>query len=355
VADYTLQFRDPRTLVLLAQMPFFKSLQWWRRPVKAGAFSISVHKDDVDADILPYFQPGLPEDVVFELLRDNVFEFGGVVEQPEYDAITQMWKLSGPDLKGFWLASREINVDGSDFDTQAGVVAETAMIHYVEDHLTAPSDASRNVNEQLDGITFTARGTQGFGATVDKQARWENLLAVLEELALKGNVLHDVVLKPNGTGYEYQVREPIDATVTSGDTPIVFSVSRDNVGEAVYVRDNRRIANVVYALGSGTGAARTVREVTDAASIAASFRRERHVDARQAEADNDALDMAGDRVIDDSLRAALTARMAPLNLEPTIYPDDFDIGYDVTIDFNVVGVQVDKRIVEIHGILERPR
>jgi hypothetical protein len=336
-------------------MPFFKSLQWWRRPVKAGAFSISVHKDDVDSAILPYLQPGLPEDAVFELLRDKVSRFAGHVEQPEYDAITQLWKLQGPDLKGFWLANREINVDGSDFDAQTGIVAETAMIHYVEDHLTAPTDSDRDVNGELDGITFTAQGTHGFGATVDKNARWENLLAVLEELALKGNVIHDVVLLPNGTGYQYQVSEPIDATVTSGDTPVVFSVARDNVGEAVYVRDNRRIANAVYVLGSGAGAARTVLEVTDSASITASFRRERHVDARQAEAVADKLQMAGDRVIDESLLKALTARMTPLNLEPTIIHRDWDIGYDVTVDFNVVGVQVDRRIEEIHGILEGPK
>ncbi len=348
MAEYTLQFRNPRTLAVLGQMPFFKSLQWWRRPVKAGAFSISVHKDDIDPAVIP-------EDAIFELQRDNEAEFAGVLDFPEYDAIMQTWKLQGPDLKGFWLRNREINVDGAAFDTQSGVVAEMAMKHYVEDHLTAPSDATRDVNAELDGITFDIEGTHGFGNTVDKNARWENLLAVLSALALKGNVIHDVVLKPGDTGYQYQVSEPVDATVTSGDTPVVFSVSRDNVGEAVYVRDKRRISNAVSVLGSGVGAARTVREVTDAASITADFRRESHVDARQAEADADSLEMAGDRVIDQSLLNAQTARITPLNLEPTVYRRDWDIGYDVTIDFNVIGVQIDRRIEEIHGILEGPR
>jgi hypothetical protein len=348
VAEYTLQFRNPRTLEVLGQMPFFKSLQWWRRPVKAGAFSISVHKDDIDPSVIP-------EDAIFELKRDNEAEFAGVLDFPEYDAITQTWELKGPDLKGFWLSKREINVDGANFDTQSGVVAETAMKHYVEDHLTAPSDSDRDVNAELTGITFDVEGTHGFGNTVDFNGRWQNLLSVLAELALKGNVIHDVVLKAGDTGYQYQVSEPIDATVTSGDTPVVFSVSRDNVGEAVYVRDKRRISNAVYVLGSGTGGARTVREVKDAASITADFRRESHIDARQAEADADSLDMAGERVIAQSLLNAQTGRMMPLNLEPTVYRRDWDIGYEVTIDFNVIGVQIDRRIEEIHGILEGPK
>lgn len=350
MAEYTLQFRNPRTLAVLGQLPFFKSLQWWRRPVKAGAFSISVHKDDVDPSVIP-------EGAIFELKRDNDAEFVGVLDFPEYDAITQTWKLQGPDLKGFWLSKREINPGASEFDTQTGTRAETAMKLYVQNHLTAPTDSDRDVNAELTGITFDIEGVHGsgFGDTIDKNARWENLLSVLSELALKGDVIHDVVLKPGDTGYQYQVSEPVDATVTSGDTPIVFSVSRDNVGEAVYVRDKRRILNAVYVLGSGVGAARTVREVTDATSITADFRRESHTDARQAEADADSLDMAGERVIAQSLLNAQLARMMPLNLEPEVIHRNWDIGWDVTIDFNVIGVQIDRRIEEIHGILEGPR
>jgi hypothetical protein len=346
VAEYNLRFRNPRTLAWLGEMPRYKSAIWTRRPVLAGSFSLAVHKDDIAAAVIP-------EGAIFEVLRDNTFEFAGVLEQPEYDAITQMWKLSGPDLKGFWLKTREINPGASEFDAQLGIAAQTAMIHYVTDHLTAPTDSDRDVNGELTGIDFTCRGTAGLGSTVYKNARWENLLSVLAELALEGDLIHDVVLKPYHTGYEYQVSAPTDATEDGGGTPVVFSVSRDNVGEAVYVRDMRRIVNACYALGSGTGAARTVREVKDTTSVTNDFRREGHVDARAAGADSDRLDMAGNGVISQSLLNAQTARMSPLNIEPTLYRRDWDIGYDVTVDFNVIGVQVDKRIEEVRVVLER--
>lgn len=345
MVDYNLRFRNPRTLALLGNMPKYESAQWWRRAVEAGEFAVEVNRQQIDVSDIPRL-------AVFEIMRDNVFEFGGIVENREYDALTRTWTLSGRDLKGFWLSSRQTDPGASEFDTQTGTPAETAMKHYVTDHLVAPIVTARTVDDELDGIiTFTVEGTHGFGTSIDKNARWENLLAVTNELAYKGGVLHDVVMKNGYTGYEYRVSEPVDATEDGGGTPVIFSVSQDNVGEAVYVEQYASLVNAMYALGSGSGATRTVREVDDTVSIAADFRREGHVDGRQADT-NDKLDMIAAGAILQSLRDARTARMEPLNLDPARYRDEWDLGDEITVDFNVIGVQVDIRIEEVYLSLE---
>ena len=178
---------------------------------------------------------------------------------------------------------------------------------------------------------------------MDKNARGEELRVVLTELAHKGDLLHDVVLKPHYTGYEYQVSQPVDATEGSGATPVVFGVGHNNVGEMVYVEHYPRIANAIYVLGQGQAAARTVREVKDAASITADFRREKALDGRASDT-NAKLDMAGSVAISQSLLDALTARMNPLTVGPTLYRHQRDLGYDVTVAFNDVGGTLGRRL-----------
>lgn len=343
-----MRFRNSRTLALFGNMPKYESVQWWRRAVDAGEFSIDVNRQQIDVSDIPRL-------AVFEIMRDNVPEFAGVVENREYDALTQTWTLSGRDLKGFWLSSRQIDpgfADEIEFDDQLAIPAETAMKHYVTDHLVAPIVVARTVDDELTGIDFTVEGTHGFGEDVHKNARWENLLSVLIELAHKGVLLHDVVMKDGYTGYEYRVSEPVDATESTGATPVIFSVSSDNVGEAVYVEQYSNIVNAMYVMGSGSGATRTIREVDDQTSIDADFRREGHIDGRQAEDDNDRLDMVGAVAILRSLVDARTARMQPLNLDPTRYRSEWDLGHEVTVVFDVIGVQVDIRIEEIYLSLE---
>lgn len=344
MVDYNLRFRNPRTLALLGNMPKYESAQWWRRAVEAGEFSIDVNRQQIDVSDIPRL-------AVFEIMRDNVPEFAGIVEDREYDALTQTWTLSGRDLKGFWLSSRQIDPGASEFDDQVSIVAEQAMKHYVTDHLVAPIVTARTVDDELTNITFTVEGSHGFGSSIDFNGRWQNLFSVVKELAFKGDVLHDVVIRDGYTGYEYRVSEPVDATEGGGGTPVIFSVSRDNVGEAIYVEQYANIVNAMYVLGTGSGATRTVREVDDQTSIDADFRREGHIDGRQADTDAK-LDLLGASAILQSLRDALTARMIPLNLDPSRYRDEWDLGYNVTVDFSDIGVQVDVRIEEIYLTLE---
>ena len=344
MADYELLLRNPRTLALIAPLAKYVGATWTRRTLEAGSFKAVLHKDQLDS------ASDIDRNNIFEVHRDGAFEFAGVIRKRNYNAIDQEWTIAGRDLKGFWLSGREIDPGVSEFDTQAGVIAETAMHHYVTDHLTNPSDGDRKVSSELTGLTFDVGFDAAKGSSVDFNVRWENLLKVLVEIGERGNVWHDVAMISGG--YEYQVYDPTDATEGTGTTPVIFSVGWDNVGESVYEEDYLRVANAVYVLADGSGASRTVREVEDAASITADFRREAHLDARQADT-NAKRDEQGNLMIARTLADARTARMAPLTVADEQYRTDWDLGYDVTLAFTDISQTLDKRIDQITVTLSR--
>ena len=347
MSDYVLRVRDPRTLKLVAMLPQYDGVTWTRRDLEAGSFQLDIFLDQLDdvADVA--------RNNILEVVRDGTFEFAGVIRRSAYSALDRKFVLSGPDIKGFWLANREIDPGASEFDVQSGVVGETAMIHYVNDHLIAPSDSTRKMaNELTSPITATARATAGKGSSVDFNARWENLLKLLVEIGERADLTHDIVISPNFTGYEYQVSVPTDATQDTGTTPIIFSVQWDNVGDNDYEENYLRVANAVFVLADGTGTGRTVREVKDTTSITDDFRVEAHMDARQADS-TARQDEQGNLKIARLLADAITAKATPLTVADEAYRTDWDLGYDVSIAFNDIGKTLDRRIKEVKITLVR--
>jgi hypothetical protein len=343
MAEYILRLRNPKTLKIMGVIPTFVGASWTRRTVKRGKFSVTLHKDALAANLIR-------RNTIFEVLRDGVYEFAGVIRRRPYDSEKQLWTLSGPDLKGFWLSRREVDPGASEFDAQTGVSAEAALKHYVTDHLIAPTDDDRKVTNEVD-VPFTVEADAGRGSDVDYNARWQNLLDVLIEVAYAGGLIHDVVLRGDNT-YEYQVALPPDATASTGASPVIFSVEGlDNVAAAEYVEDALRLVNAVSVLGDRTSAPRPVRTVTDEESIQDDFRAEGHIDARQADTDAK-LDQVGAVAIAQSILDTRTATMEPLTVGPTTYRDVWDLGYDVTVDFKDIGESVDRRIDEVTVTLD---
>ena len=194
MSDYILRIRDPRTLKLVAILPEYDSVTWTRRDLEAGSFQLDIFLDQLD-DVT-----NVARNNIFEVVRDGTFEFAGVIRRSLYNALDRKLVLSGPDIKGFWLSNREIDPGASEFDVQSGVVGETAMIHYVNDHLMAPSDSTRKMSSELTSpITATARATNAKGSSVDFNARWENLLKLLVEIGERADLTHDIVISPDFT------------------------------------------------------------------------------------------------------------------------------------------------------------
>lgn len=343
--EYTILLRDPRTLALLGELPHYIGARWTRSDVEQGSMQLTVHRRSVDATLIA-------RNTIVEVRRDGASEFAGMIRALEFDALADVWTLSGPCLK-WWLAGRQLRpAAGQEYDSQAAVAAESAMKHYVADHLTAPVDASRNVNAELSGITFDIEPDQGRGATVSFNGRYVNLFSgCLSPLATAGELLHDVVLQDAYAGYRYQVSVPVDATRATGVEPVVFSAGWDNVGKLVYREDYTTAVNAISVLGQGTGALRTVREVTDAASIASDFRRETSADSRN-NATNAALDQDGAAVLARALAETIQIDAEPLPVGPTLYREAWDLGYDVTLAIPEIGVEIDKRIVEVTVTLD---
>lgn len=346
MAEYIVRIRSAKTLKIAAFIGVYSSASWTRRSVGAGDFSLVVPGAEVDAAAIAQHR-------LVEVVRDGAHEFAGIIQHRVYDGATEQWTLSGQDIKGFWLSGRVTHPGASEFDTQTAVPAETAMKHYVNAHLVAPSDATRDVNAELD-VGFTVEADVARGTTVNYNARWRPLLEVLNELAEMGGLTHDVILQGSAAtaAYQYVVRERRDATAGTGAVPVIFSVVRHrNAAEAQYTEDGLRMTNACYALGTGEGAARALREVTDSDSLDSGFRRESVIDVRQGDT-NAKLDEAATLAIAQSLRDMVAATMQPLLVGATLYRDQWDVGDDVTLEFADIGVQADVRIDEVMVTIE---
>jgi hypothetical protein len=336
--DYTLLIRDARTLALLGEIPVYQFATWKRRDVEEGEFQLNIQAEAIDADLVA-------RNRVLEVRRNGDDEFTGIIRWREYNAITRAWELSGPDLK-WWTANRlVVPPAGQGYDSVSAIPAETAMLGYVQRHLTAPTALSRDVNGELDGITFDTAGTAGRGANVTFNARFLNLLSgCLRPLATAGGLYHDVVLRDDYSGYRYVVLAPTDATVATGAVPVVFAVGWDTVGELAYTEDALNLSNAVYVLGQGTEDARQVELVESSLSIASDFRRERAADSRN-NATTAALIQDGETVIAQSLAQITQVHAAPLAVGPARYRED--LGYEVTLAIPEIGIELDRRIVEV--------
>lgn len=345
-AEYTLLVRDARTLALLGELPEYAFASWTRRAVEVGDFEISIHRDVVDADLISMTR-------LIEVRRDGEFEFAGIIEDGWYDAIDATWEVGGPCLKGFLTHRGILPPESETYDSVSAIPAETAMTGYVERHLTDPEDSARNINGELDGITFDIEPSQGRGGNVTFNGRYVNLMTgCLQQLATAGNLLHDVVFKPLYGGYRYRVDAPTDATATTGDVPVVFGLDWENVAKLDVRQSIRNVTNAVYVLGQGVGDARAVRVVEDTDSIGDHFRRESFADSRN-NATEAALDLDGEIVVSRSLAQVLQVTAQPLIVGPTRYRRDWDLGYDVTIAVSEIGIAVDRRIVEVRVQLDR--
>lgn len=316
---YEFHIHDARTLAELGEIhPRVVTGQWTRSAFKSGSFRILVPRTEVDLTLLA------PHNLV-EVIREGAIEFTGVVEKREIDPLGKMWTLSGPDLKGWWLKHRIVGA--ADADDRTGI-AEDVMTAYVNAHLVTPSDSARRAQNYLIGKTFTADASGGRGGTVTIRGRRKSLIAVVEEIALLGDLLPQVEIFDDYSGYHFFVGQPFDATQSSGGVP--FGVDWDNVESLKYVEDYSEYKNHLWIMGEGTGDARNFTEVSDATSIISHFRREAIVDARDATTEALRLDYG---MVEHHRRdrALVSVQAVPLReAAGNVYREDWDVGWYVT-------------------------
>lgn len=172
-----------------------------------------------------------------------------------------------------------------------------------------------------------------YGATVTGRGRWQNLLALLQEMAVAGAVNGlppGFRLVQEGLVLRYKNYVPVDRTASA-----VFSEGLGNLAAFTYKRTAPE-ANYVYVGGAGTGTGRTIYEQPDSDSIAVWGRIEGElVDAQSAATTAELAQAAAKALADNGVKTALS--VTPIDTDTLAYGIHYGLGDKVTAVLDVVG------------------
>ena len=331
--DIVLFHRNPAQEIL-AVRPFTR-LEWSRRFVGGGVFRLDLPLEHGAAvacgDIL-------------DVELDGRSEFSGIVQHrslrygPQHQPL---WRVEGVDLS-WWLHQRVIiRPAGQSHDEQLGVAAESAIRHYIDAHLLNPTDTERTIPV---AATLAPANAPLLGPTISLRARYNNLGKEVERIALRAGIGLRVERDAAGA-ISMGVVGGRDRTVGSGQ-PVIFSPALGTVETLTYTESGVRNRNTIVVLGSGTGAARLVETVGDAADVALRGRRELALDARTATTSAAATD-AGEAELARQAAERRRVEARPAQAGSQTYRTDWDVGDLVTLDLPDIGQRFDQRIESV--------
>lgn len=197
------------------------------------------------------------------------------------------------------------------YDVRTGV-AETVIRAYVDANL-GPSAA---VARRLSGLTLPA--SAGLGTSVTGTARFDNLLALCQELALVGGTGFRIAQV--GSGLQLLQYVPTDRTATAQ-----FSLGLGNLLAYDY-GTTEPTATYGYVAGQGEGTARTIVE---GSATSPPFRAEAFQDQRDTN-DSTALAQSLTQTLLDG-QASTALSLQPLDLPSLTYGRDYGLGDKVSV------------------------
>ena len=328
--------------VLVGEIDDYTSLTYTRRHLTYGSWQLDLDPYGVAASLLD-MQAGIV------VTRDGEPEFSGrVLSLNRTSTDKDTLQAVGPDDL-FWLDKRIARpvpagppYAAFEHDIRSGA-AETVIRQYVDVNAGPGALAQYRVP----GLVLAT--DLGRGATVEGQARFDNLLELVAGLATKGGL--GIRIVQVGNSLEFRVYEPRDLSAT-----VVFSRALGNLREFTW-NQQAPDANYLIAGGGGEGTARTFREHGDNESIAAYGRFEDFLDQRHT-ADTDALDQAIDIDL-ERRRDKAALKIVPLDDVGGIrYGDSYDLGDIVTAVIDDARVSDVIREVEVtlseDGVRVRP-
>lgn len=172
-----------------------------------------------------------------------------------------------------------------------------------------------------------------YGPIITGRGRWQNLLVLLQELAVQGAVDGIPVgfrVVQVDAGLQYQGYVPVDRTAS-----VVFSEGLGNLAGFTYDR-TRPKATYWYVGGAGEGTARTIYEHADSTALAQWGRREgAFVDARSAGAAGE-LQQAGIKSADDDGETHALS-VTPIDTDRLAFGVHYGLGDRVTAVLDVLG------------------
>lgn len=186
----------------------------------------------------------------------------------------------------------------------------------------------------------TSGADAGYGLTVTGRARWQNLLTLLQELAISGafeGIPLGFRIVQVGDVLEFQEYEPVDRTATA-----VFSEGAGNLNRFTYERAAPD-GNYWFVGGPGEGNARTIYELPDSECIAAWRRIEgEFVDARSAATAEELAQAAVKANTDHGMKTSLS--VTPIDTDTLAYGVHYGLGDRVTAILDVLGPDAEGQI-----------
>lgn len=208
---------------------------------------------------------------------------------------------------------------GSGYDKRTGA-AETVIRGYVDSNLgpSAPVGRRRTL---LDLATDLGRG-----AAVSAQARFDVLGELADRLGATGGLGWRV--RQNGARLLFECY-----TVADKSALVRFDADVGTLDDFEYSYASPGLTRAIVA-GGGLGAARTLRERTSAASLAAESlwgrRVETFIDQRQTTVAAE-LDQAGDEALADGGSTVTGLRVDPVDTDLAMFGRDYQLGDRVTV------------------------
>lgn len=243
----------------------------------AAEFTITESHADVSKWVLdlPYsdrfVDVALGWGVIWEVDGTPVFSGYSTQLQRKSDGSRDRLIMSGVDDTGY-LARRVTYPSPYPFTLAETAdktgAAETVIKAYVNENL-GPGAA---ITRRLTGLTIEADAARG--STVTGSARFDDLLALVQSLAITGGRLGFRIVQA-GSGLEFRVTQSADLSAA-----VKFKADSGGVASFDYTL-TEPTSNFVIAGGGGDGTARTFDSASDSASVSEFGRIEAFVDQRQ--------------------------------------------------------------------------
>lgn len=303
----------------------FADLEAIRRWNDVGTWALTIDRRSPLAGILRQAQAGIL------ITRNDAIWMGGPWAQIRHNVSNgeERMTLHGVD-DNFWLMSRLASPSPSesippysaqDYDVRTGV-ASTILRQYVNANLASGAAAVRR------NSLVTLGADPLVGASVTGRARWQVLLALLQELATSAEV--GFSLQQVGTGLQFQTFAPTDRTGTAR-----FSRDIENLAEFSY-EETAPKANHVFVGGGGEGTARVIAEREGSESVALWGRLEGEFIDRRDTSVGTELNQEGDtKLTEQGLKQALSATLR--DTPQVAYGVDYDLGSKVTVELDNPG------------------
>lgn len=321
---------------VLGELDNFYSLIWHRKYFDVGRFQLVM----------------APEPILQEtryLYRSDADETGRVdkINPMQDETGATQFMLSGRFLEGILDDRIIIPVYTTTTSKQAGTVIRDLITR----NIISPSDIARKIGNVRIG---TVAATDTVAAL---QVTYDNLKQYVYELCLQVGCSIRAAYDFDTDEIVFEVWTGKDRTQDqSANSWAVFSDTFDNINQIDYYRDTENYKNFVYVAGEGEGSARIVETLNEVGT--GEDRRELYVDARDLRMEDENQQPISEvnyrKILKQRGKEKKSSWTVIENVDceisvynqALVYKQDYDLGDICTVQYNKLGITVEKRITE---------